>query len=94
MSYANYATLGNACQTSLDVLVDNKKFLAMDDLVYNIMYTRMKRYPLYTVDKAQDVISDDDRVFLENGKNLGKGEEDEEEKEEPKPETYSCCGRR
>jgi hypothetical protein len=102
MSYNyDYARLGNSCQTSLDVLVDNRKFLAPNDLVYNLMYTRMKRYPLYPTTKEQDIISDDERVYLDDGK-IGKESTQDENKEaesenkvpELPAETYSCCGRR
>lgn len=48
MSYTNYARLGQSCQTSLDVLVDNRKFFPIDDPVYEIFYTRMQHYPLAT----------------------------------------------
>lgn len=91
-NYYNYATLGNSCQTNLDVLVDSRKFLSMDDLVYNKLYTSMKRYPLYSTTKEQDVMSDDERIYL--GKD---GDEKEDKKEDEKsspPENYSCCGRR
>lgn len=106
MSYNyDYARLGNSCQTSLNVLVDNRKYLAPNDLVYNLMYTRMKRYPLYPTSKEQDIISDDERVYLDDGK-VGKQSSDkttdesegdkgtENKQDELPPETYSCCGRR
>jgi len=41
----SYAHLGQSCQTSLAVLIDNKKFFSLNDPVYNIVYTRMQRYP-------------------------------------------------
>jgi hypothetical protein len=30
----------------MDVLVDNRKFFAIDDPVYKIFYTKMQEYPL------------------------------------------------
>lgn len=41
----SYALLGQSCQTSMDTLVDNKKFFPMDAAVYDIFYTKMKKYP-------------------------------------------------
>lgn len=47
MSYYsyNYAQLGESCQTSMDILTDNKKFFPINDPIYNIIYTRMLQYP-------------------------------------------------
>lgn len=44
MSYS-YAILGQSCQTSMDMLVDNKKFFPMDAPVYDVLFTKMQRYP-------------------------------------------------
>jgi len=48
MSYYsyNYAQLGESCQTSMDILTDNKKFFPINDPIYNIIYTRMLQYPV------------------------------------------------
>lgn len=48
MSYYsyNYARLGESCQTSMDILTDNKKFFPVNDPIYNIVYTRMLQYPV------------------------------------------------
>jgi hypothetical protein len=42
---AEYAQLGSACNTSSDMLVDNSKFLRINDPIYNLLYTRMMHYP-------------------------------------------------
>lgn len=49
-NYTHYARLGNNCQTSLDVLTSNAKFLPVNDPVYNLIWTRMQRYPLESDD--------------------------------------------
>lgn len=52
----NYARLGESCQTSMDMLVDNKKFFQVNDPIYNIIYTRMLQCPaMYPdVDKKEE----------------------------------------
>lgn len=47
MSYYsyNYAQLGESCQTSMDILTDNKKFFPVNDPIYKIIYTRMLQCP-------------------------------------------------
>jgi len=46
MSYLyDYASLGNSCQTSMDSLVSNKKYLPLAEPAYTLPYTRMSRYP-------------------------------------------------
>lgn len=42
----SYAQLGQSCQTSMDVLTDNKKFFSVDDPIYDLIYTRMLQYPV------------------------------------------------
>jgi hypothetical protein len=94
----DYAIGGESCQTNMDVLVDNKKFLSPNDMVYNLLYTRMQRYPLYNMwtDKTNDKI---DNKKDDKGDDK-KDDTQEEDSEIPQNtnETYSrsfgCCGRR
>jgi len=41
----SYARLGNNCQANMSVLIDNKKFFSIDDPIYNVLYTKMNKYP-------------------------------------------------
>lgn len=50
----SYAHLGQSCQTSMAVLIDNRKFLPLNDPVYDIFYTKMRQYPA-THDNKSDV---------------------------------------
>jgi hypothetical protein len=40
-----YASLGESCQTSMDMLVSNNKFITPTDQVYKLGLTKMKQYP-------------------------------------------------
>lgn len=41
----NYARLGQSCEVSASVLLDNRKFLPPNDGVYHVYPTKMYRYP-------------------------------------------------
>ena len=41
----SYAQLGESCQVSMDTLISAKKFLPLNDPLYNLFYTRMHHYP-------------------------------------------------
>ena len=41
----SYALLGQSCQTSMSILVDNRKFFPLDNSDYGMVYTKMQRYP-------------------------------------------------
>lgn len=41
----SYAYLGQSCQTSMSVLIDNRKFFPLDDPIYDVFITKMQRYP-------------------------------------------------
>lgn len=91
--YYDYASLGESCQTSLRVLTDNRKFLAPNDIVYNLMYTRMQRYPLYPP-KSGDMCTDYNEVNqVSNDTENKKDDKDQETISQPKMENFSCCGK-
>jgi hypothetical protein len=92
--YYDYTSLGESCQTSLRVLTDNRKFLAPNDIVYNLMYTRMQRYPLYPP-KNSDMCTDDDVNQLSYDTENKKVEKDEKDISisQTKMENFSCCGK-
>jgi hypothetical protein len=87
-----YAIGGESCQTNMDVLVDNKKFLDTNDMIYNLAYTRMQRYPLYNMwtksDNLETKKSDKSNQETDN--------QETDNQEQPKKETYAksfgCCG--
>lgn len=41
----SYAKLGQSCQVSMDMLIDNRKFFLIKDPVYNMFYTDVVNYP-------------------------------------------------
>lgn len=41
----SYARLGQSCEVSVSVLLDNRKFLPPNDGVYSVYPTKMYRYP-------------------------------------------------
>ena len=41
----DYATLGEACQTSASILTDNSKYLPVESQVYDILPTITYQYP-------------------------------------------------
>ena len=44
MNY-NYASLGNSCQVSSDVLLNNTKYFPPNFSLYNVYITKMMNYP-------------------------------------------------
>ncbi len=54
MNIGTYAILGNTCQTSLNVLTSNTKFIPMDDPIYNMIYTKMNLYPGRTNEEEKE----------------------------------------
>lgn len=52
MSYNySYAKLGQSCQTSMDILTDNKKFFPINSSVYKIGLTKMSQLPVAYFEK-------------------------------------------
>lgn len=80
----SYAYLGQSCQTSMAVLIDNRKFFPLDDPVYNIFYTKMQKYPSIT-SELQPIPDDIERP-----------EDIKTSKQKLRqPEEYSsCCGKK
>jgi hypothetical protein len=84
MNYTDYARLGQSCQTSMDTLVDNRKFFSINDPIYDLLYTKMKEYPL---SKKEDTIFSDQ---LERPEEIKTGQQ-----KITQPELYSsCCGKK
>ena len=80
----SYAILGQSCQTSMAVLVENTKFLPMNDPVYDIYYTRMLKYPA-THEELSAIAPEIDRPEdIKIARHVSR-----------QPEEYrSCCGKK
>jgi hypothetical protein len=84
MNYTDYARLGQSCQTSMDVLVDNRKFFAISDPIYDILYTKMQHYPLAS--NVENIFSDQ----VEKPEDIKTAQQ-----KITQPESYSpCCGKK
>lgn len=81
----NYATLGESCQCSMAVLTDNKKFLALNNPDYKLVFTHTYRYPGPTYNIISKLESDrPEDIKTKNNTNPLPAEEF-------KPK--GCCGR-
>lgn len=85
-NFGNYAMAGNSCQTSMDTLLDNRKFLPLDDPVYNLVYTRMYQYPFHSQSHIHGV--DHDRMEARPESLKTNGEHNKVE------DFQQCCGKR
>lgn len=80
----SYARLGQSCQTSMAVLIDNRKFFPLNDPVYDLYYTKMQKYPA-THEELQPISEE-----------VEKPEDIKTAKQTVRrPEEYSgCCGKK
>lgn len=47
---SNYATLGQSCQVNANELISNAKFINLNDPVYDLILTKMDKYPYPTAE--------------------------------------------
>ena len=73
----SYAQLGESCQTNADVLIDNAKYLSINDPVYKLILTRMNMYPGFHKFRG---FNETDR-------------KEKEMKEDVNIKTKQCCGK-
>lgn len=80
----SYAYLGQSCQTSMEVLIDNKKFFPLNNPIYDVFFTNMQRYPA-TSNELQPISEEVERPEdIKTAKQKNR-----------QPEEYSsCCGKK
>ncbi len=88
----SYATLGTSCMTSMSTLVDNSKFLSINDGVYKKYYTNTQIYPLeYKQVKPKNEEKNEEKPQAERRPEQRREERDEEIKTGGRERYCSSC---